>query len=269
MPLEIKGKNRADSIFDFLAAAGVRKGRANDSSAMRMDSGITGPAPRRFERPLRFLRARLSPEGYFGLHLTIGLLVIIATGAWFADVAEDMSRNAATRVLDEQITAWFIGHATPLLTRIARAITFFGSVPFITSATVFVGLVLAIRKSFYRLIALVSAAGGGALLNLALKHLFHRQRPMLENPLVTPSSYGFPSGHTMGATIFSATMAPRDPAAALTWAATVSDPTKRSATVDRLVSGWLRRSPNDAKAWIQNSTLPDPEKTRLLALPPR
>jgi undecaprenyl-diphosphatase len=46
------------------------------------------------------------------------------------------------------------------------------------------------------------AAGGGALLNIALKHMFHRQRPVLENPLVTLSSYGFPSGHTMGATIF-------------------------------------------------------------------
>jgi len=153
-------------------------------------------------RALRFLQARLSPEGYFGLHLTIGLLVIIATGAWFADVAEDMSRSAATRVLDEHITSWFTGHATPLLTRIARTITFFGSVPFITSAAVLVGLFLAIRKSFYRLIAFVSAVGGGALLNLALKHLFHRQRPVLENPLVTLSSYGFPSGHTMGATIF-------------------------------------------------------------------
>jgi len=68
---------------------------------------------------------------------------------------------------------------------------------------------------------------------------------------------------------FSTTMVSRDPAAALTWAATVSDPTRRNATVDRVVSAWLRRSPDDAKAWIQNSTLPDPEKTRLLALPPR
>jgi undecaprenyl-diphosphatase len=59
-----------------------------------------------------------------------------------------------------------------------------------------------VRKSIYRLLALVLAVGGGALLNLALKHLFHRQRPVLENPLVTLSSYGFPSGHTMGATIF-------------------------------------------------------------------
>jgi membrane-associated phospholipid phosphatase len=163
---------------------------------------MNGPGPRRFERSRRFFGARLSPEGYLGLHLTIGLLVIVATGWWFGDIAEDMSRNTATRVLDDNITAWCVAHATPLVTRIARIITFFGSVGFLSSASVLTAFVLARQRSFYRLLALALAIGGGALLNLALKHAFHRQRPVLENPLVTLSSYGFPSGHTMGATIF-------------------------------------------------------------------
>lgn len=68
---------------------------------------------------------------------------------------------------------------------------------------------------------------------------------------------------------YSSTMAFKDPATALTVAATVSDPKIQSATIDRIVSGWMRRSPNDATAWIQNSALADSEKTRLLALPPR
>lgn len=163
---------------------------------------MTEPAQRRFERARRFLGARLSPEGYLGLHQTIGLVVIVAASFWFGDIAEDASRNAATRTLDDNVTAWFVIHANPFLTRISRAITFFGSVGFLTCASILIGAVLALRRSFYRLLALVLAVGGGALLNLSLKHLFHRQRPVLENPLVTLSSYGFPSGHTMGATIF-------------------------------------------------------------------
>jgi undecaprenyl-diphosphatase len=163
---------------------------------------MSEPAPRPFERQIRFLQARLSPKGYLGLHLTIGLLVIVAAGWWFADIAEDMSRNAATHALDDNIKSWFAAHSTPALTTISRVVTFFGSVGFLSSASVVTGVVLAIRRSFYRLLALALAAGGGALLNIALKHLFHRQRPVLENPLVTLSSYGFPSGHTMGATIF-------------------------------------------------------------------
>ena len=163
---------------------------------------MTEPTPRRSGRSRDFLRARLSPEGYLGLHLTIGVLVILLTSWWFSDIAEDMSRNAATRALDDNITAWFVVHADPVLTAIARVITFFGSVGFLTCASAAIAVVLAVRRSFYRLLALVLAVGGGALFNLALKHSFHRQRPVLENPLVTLSSYGFPSGHTMGATIF-------------------------------------------------------------------
>jgi undecaprenyl-diphosphatase len=158
--------------------------------------------PRRFARQIRFLQARLSPEGYLGLHLTIGLVVIVVAGWWFGDIAEDMSRDATTRLLDESIMAWFQAHATPLLTRIFRVVTFFGSVGFLTAAGAVLALIFAMRRSFYRLLALVLAVGGGSLLNILLKHFFHRHRPVLENPLVTLSSFGFPSGHTMGSTIF-------------------------------------------------------------------
>lgn len=68
-------------------------------------------------------------------------------------------------------------------------------------------------------------------------------------------------------TIFSSTIARDDPAAALTWAVSVSDQKSRNETVTRIVGSWLRRNPADAKTWIQNSTLPEQEKTRLLSLP--
>ena len=163
---------------------------------------MSEPVTRRFARQIRFLQARLSPEGYLGLHLTVGLLVILAAGWWFGAIAEDMSRDAATRLLDDSTTAWFQAHASPLLTRISRIITFFGSVSFLTAASAVLALIFAIRKSFYRLLIVTLAVGGGSLLNILLKHFFHRHRPVLENPLVTLASFGFPSGHTMGATIF-------------------------------------------------------------------
>jgi len=160
------------------------------------------PAPRRFARQIRFLQARLSPEGYLGLHLTMGLLIILVAGWWFGEIAEDMSRNAATRLLDERVTSWFHDHAMSGLTEIARGVTFFGSVEFVAVAASCVAIVLLVRKSWYHLLALLLAVGGGSLLNILLKHFFHRQRPALENPLLTLTSFGFPSGHTMGATLF-------------------------------------------------------------------
>lgn len=49
---------------------------------------------------------------------------------------------------------------------------------------------------------LLLGAGGGVLLNVALKALLHRARPgaALAYILATPSSLSFPSGHTMGTT---------------------------------------------------------------------
>ncbi len=157
---------------------------------------------RRFAQLVRFLQARLSPEGYLGLHLTVGLLVILAAGWCFADIAEDMSRNAATRLLDERVAAWFHQRAWPALTRFMRLVTFFGSVGLIAAASSCVALFQIVRKRWSQVLMLMLAVGGGSLLNILLKHFFHRQRPVLENPLLTLTSYGFPSGHTMGATLF-------------------------------------------------------------------
>ncbi len=157
---------------------------------------------KRFARTRRFLRARLSPEGYLGLHLTIGLLVILSAGWWFGDIAEDVSRSVRTRVFDEDVAMYFHHQATPATTEAARVGSFFGSVGFVSVASATAALVLLWRKAFYRLLAFVLAIGGGSVLNVLLKHFFHRQRPVLENPFVTLSSYGFPSGHTMGSTLF-------------------------------------------------------------------
>ncbi len=162
-------------------------------------------APQRHDwwtRPMLFLRARFSRKGYLGLHLTLGLIVIVTASACFTDVAEDMSREAATRLLDERVAVWFHAHATSGWTEFARLMSFFGSVAFLAGASA-VSVVILLRKRAWNFaVMLVVTMLGGSLLNLLLKHIFHRHRPVLENPLVTLNGFGFPSGHTMGASLF-------------------------------------------------------------------
>jgi undecaprenyl-diphosphatase len=168
-----------------------------------MDARMTQPEqPRRFGRQMDFIKARFSPEGYLGLHLTVGLFVVLLAGWWFGEIVEDVSGDAATRLLDESVIAWFQDWASPVLTRIAWVVTALGSIAFLTGSALVTAAVLLKRGFVYRFVAVVATMGGGSLLNILLKHYFQRQRPVLENPLVTLSSFGFPSGHTMGATLF-------------------------------------------------------------------
>jgi undecaprenyl-diphosphatase len=61
---------------------------------------------------------------------------------------------------------------------------------------------LAWKRAWYWLLTLVLTLGGGMLLNTLYKHAFERARPTWDNPLLTLTSYSFPSGHTAGATLF-------------------------------------------------------------------
>lgn len=148
-----------------------------------------------------FIKARFSPEGFLGLHLTVGLFVVLLGGWWFGEIVENVSGDAATRLLDESVIAWFQNWASPGLTRIAWVVTALGSIALISGGSLVTALVLLRRGFLYRFVAVIVTMGGGSVLNILLKHYFQRQRPVLENPLVTLSSYGFPSGHTMGATL--------------------------------------------------------------------
>lgn len=56
-----------------------------------------------------------------------------------------------------------------------------------------------------------------------------------------------------------------DPGAAATLATTMADQTARGQSLGRLVTSWMEKDPTAATAWIQNSTLTNDEKRRLLA----
>src|SRR5258707_9068545 len=157
------------------------------------------PSP--FQKQIRFLRNRLSLQGYAGLHLTVVALVVVICGWGFGEIAEDVSHGEPIVQVDRYVAVWFHQHASPIITQVARAISFFGSVGWLTAVSIGVALFLVLRRDWLNASLIALVMGGGGALNVVLKHFFHRERPVLENPLVTLSSYGFPSGHTMGATL--------------------------------------------------------------------
>src|SRR5262249_45854543 len=158
-------------------------------------------------RMAAFLRARITPEGYLGLHLTIGALVLIAATWPFGVIAEDVVTGDLLTSFDGTVSAWLRAHASAKLTAAMFAVTYIHSTLAVMAIAVGVGLFLLGQRRKDSSLVLTRTAPGGMLLNVALKNVFQRARPAFDPPLMTFSGYSFPSGHTMAATMLYGTLA--------------------------------------------------------------
>lgn len=156
---------------------------------------------RRFAPQLEFLFDRLSPNGYLGLHLTVGVLLIIGASWLFGGIAQDVVAGDPLTVIDQNVAAWFHGRQTPGLTTTMQLVTVLASAAWVTGVGIVTALVLWRKRCWYRLLALVLVLPAGMVLNFLLKIVFHRQRPCPTDWFLMFHGYSFPSGHTMAATL--------------------------------------------------------------------
>ena len=154
-----------------------------------------------------FLRARITPEGYLGLHLTIGVLVLIAATWLFGVIAEEVVTGDPLTSFDATVSAWLRAHASAKLTAAMFVVTYIHSTLGVITIAAGVGLFLLRQRRKYALLVVTLTVPGGMLLNVVLKNVFQRARPTFDHPLLTFSGYSFPSGHTMAATMLYGTLA--------------------------------------------------------------
>lgn len=155
----------------------------------------------RFASLLLFLRARVARDQYLGLHLTVGVLVLIVSALIFGKIAEDVVTLDRITVFDVQVAQWFHARATPLFTTIVLLFTHLHSTPGILALTSLLAIYWVRLKAWDWLLTLVLTVPIGMLLNVLLKNIFQRVRPVFDAPLVTLNTYSFPSGHTAAATL--------------------------------------------------------------------
>lgn len=105
-------------------------------------------------------------------------------------------------MLDVPLSAWFHANSHPLVTQFMLVITHWHSTAGVLLMSAVLGVALYSLARLWWLLALVLSVGGGLLLNVAVKHLVQRARPLFDDPMLTLTSYSFPSGHTAGATLF-------------------------------------------------------------------
>jgi undecaprenyl-diphosphatase len=138
----------------------------------------------------------------FALRLVLGIFVLLAAAWLFGAIAEDVvHHDAPLGTIDLNVAAGLHARATPNGTSVMSIFSDFGApLTDIVIASI-VAVILLWKGARYWLLALVLAVPGGALLNIIIKHLIRRNRPIFEDPILTLTSYSFPSGHAMGSTL--------------------------------------------------------------------
>jgi len=144
---------------------------------------------------------KFSAKGFLSLHLVAGILVFTTMTLTLGEISEDIINHEPLTVADAQLSTWLHAHGSTCLTTAMSVATSFGSTAWVTCSAIALGLYLLWRRHFYWLAALALSVPGGALLNRLLRYAFHRARPHFDDPILTLTSYSFPSGHTMMATV--------------------------------------------------------------------
>ena len=151
----------------------------------------------RFARHIDWLEQRLSPQGYLGIHLTVGIFLLLAAVATFGGLLQRLGRGTGVTA-DLQVAGWFAmrpgGPSTAMhyIAHLRSAVWL---------ATLVLAAVLISRRERHCLRLLLIAAPGGVLLNFLLKQLFARERPHFRDALGRGISVGPLDGDLMITTV--------------------------------------------------------------------
>ncbi|GAB3096474.1 phosphatase PAP2 family protein [Lysobacter terrae] len=147
----------------------------------------------------------LAKEAHFGaaflrrhwlrlLLLFVGLLLPL----WgFAALAEEIHEGEAF-VFDEPILLFAHKLARDGFDRVFLVFSALGYARGVVPVDIVLVAVLALRRRAREGLYAGLALGGSALLNLATKQLFARERPSLWESIAPETTFSFPSGHAMG-----------------------------------------------------------------------
>ena len=136
------------------------------------------------------------------LHLTVGIILLAVAGLLFSLIAQNVVNGDALTIVDVHLAQWLHERSRPMLTQCLLIVTNLHDPFVISPVAMLIALYFIWKKQWYAMWAVLIGIQGGMLLNLLAKQVFHRARPSFENPLVTLTTYSFPSGHVVASTVF-------------------------------------------------------------------
>lgn len=160
-------------------------------------TGLGGLAFQRWMLP----RDRAAAPALLVLRLALGFGAIVL-GAWiFAEIAEALHADIALAVADQALADALHASVPPAALQAFAVLTHLADPATLTAlcVAVAIGVVLAGRRSLA--VGWVAAVAGNALLNITLKQVFARVRPLHDDGVVLAHGFSFPSGHSSGAVV--------------------------------------------------------------------
>lgn len=137
-----------------------------------------------------------------GTFLALSIVALVVAVGLFLAIAEDVTTSDPLVLLDTRIATWLHAHASPGLTKFFLLVTYIhGLVPICVFAMILASA-LAWQRDWNGVLRLGLVVPGGLILNSLLKQVYHRTRPSFDEPLLTLTTFSFPSGHTAGAVLF-------------------------------------------------------------------
>jgi undecaprenyl-diphosphatase len=148
-----------------------------------------------------FLTRALSVASYLGIYALLSFSVALAAVVGFFAIADETSLDEDLASFDTALSEALARHVSDDLLRTMAWITHLGDRNFLMAIAVVAVVILVVKGHRTLALAWALAAASGGLLNVALKAIFERTRPIHDHGIITADGWSFPSGHASGAVI--------------------------------------------------------------------
>lgn len=135
------------------------------------------------------------------LQARLGITIFVLSAIAFVLLAYQVVTRGPAAALDIRLAHWLHGQASPALTDALLAVTQMHAPAGIAVLAAGMATYLALKRDHYWLLAVLLTMPAGMILNVLLKNLFERSRPVFDEPLVVLATYSFPSGHAAYSTM--------------------------------------------------------------------
>jgi hypothetical protein len=142
---------------------------------------------------VEFIRARLSPTGYLGLHFTVGLIALVALAWLFGGVTQDIFAQDPLVAVDQRVARFIAKHHTSALDSVAFAFAFLSNSWWMLFLVAVAAFGWALARDLTRSITAAAVLGGAYGLALGLQSVFSTFSPHVPQPEQVHGLTGFPS----------------------------------------------------------------------------